>query len=101
MEQEQVKRRRFDKQFKVEAVRLVTEGGRRTTEVARDLGISVNSIYHWKCQLSKDGKSAFPGKGHLKPEDEELRRLRKELADVKEERDILKKAIAYFTKHGT
>ena len=101
MEAEQVRRRRFDKQFKMDAVRLVTEGGRRVTEVARDLGISVNAIYHWKCQLAKDGESAFPGKGHLKPEDEELRRLRKELADVKEERDILKKAIAYFTKHGT
>jgi len=101
MESEQVRRRRFDKQFKMDAVRLVTEGGRRVTEVARDLGISVNAIYHWKWQLTKDGESAFPGKGHLKPEDEELRRLRKELADVKEERDILKKAIAYFTKHGT
>jgi len=101
MEPEQMKRRRFDKQFKMEAVRLVTESGRRATEVARDLGIAVNSLYHWKFQFSKDGESAFPGKGRLKPEDEELRRLRKELADVKEERDILKKAIAYFTKHGT
>jgi transposase len=101
METEQVKRRRFDKQFKMEAVRLVTAGGRRATEVARDLGVAANSIYHWKYQLTKDGESAFPGKGHLKPEDEELRRLRKELADVKEERDILKKAISYFTKHGT
>lgn len=101
MEQEQVKRRRYDKQFKMEAVRLVTEGRRRVSEVARDLGITVNSLYHWKCQLMKEGVDAFPGKGHLKPEDEELRQLRKELADVKEERDILKKAIAYFTKHST
>lgn len=59
-------RRRYDRQFKIEAVRLVTEEGRRATEVARNLGIHVNLIYLWKKQLSEDPKEAFPGLGRLK-----------------------------------
>ena len=91
-------RRRYEREFKVEAVRLVTEGGRKATEVARDLGIHVNLIYLWKKQLCEDGQEAFPGYGNLKSSDAELRRLQRELADVKEERDILKKALAIFSK---
>lgn len=92
------KRRSYDKQFKIDAVRLVTENGRRATEVARDLGIHVNLIYLWKKQLGEDPQDAFPGHGKLKPADEELRQLRRKLADVEEERDILKKALAIFSK---
>lgn len=92
------KRRRYDKQFKVDAVRLITENGRRATEVARDLGIHVNLLYLWKKQLAEDPEYAFPGHGRLKPADEELRQLRRKLADVEEERDILKKALAIFSK---
>jgi transposase len=92
------RRRRYDRQFKIETVRLVTEDGRRAAEVARDLGIHVNLIYLWKKQLSEDPKEAFPGLGNLKSSDAELRRLQRELADVKEERDILKKALAIFSK---
>jgi len=92
------KRRRYDRQFKVEAVRLITERGKRATEVARDLGVHVNLIYNWQKQLSEDSEFAFPGHGRLKPADEELRRLKRELEDVKEERDILKKALAIFSK---
>ena len=88
-------RRQYDKQFKIEAVRLITQGGKRATEVARDLGIHVNLLYYWKKQLSEH---SFPGHGKLKPADEELRRLRRKLADVEEERDILKKALAIFSK---
>lgn len=91
-------RRRFDAEFKREAVRLITSGGRKASVVARDLGISANLLHRWKKQLLEDPAYAFPGKGHLKPEDEELRRLRKQLADVTEERDILKKALAIFSK---
>ena len=72
--------------------------------VARELGISANLLHRWKRQLCELGEQAFPGKGHLPAEQEELRRLRQQLRDVTEERDILKKAITVFTPkrpHGT
>ena len=92
------RRRKYDRQFKIEAVRLVTEEGRKAAEVARNLGIHVNLIYLWKKQLAEDPKEAFPGLGNLKSSDAELRQLQRELSDVKEERDILKKALAIFSK---
>ena len=92
------KRRKYDKGFKTEAVRLVIGEGRPVAAVARNLGIHENLLHKWKKQYEEDPKYAFPGKGRLKEPDEEMRRLRKELADVKEERDILKKALAIFSK---
>jgi len=92
-------RRKYDREFKLEAVRLVTQGGRPVVEVARDLGVHENLLYNWRQKYLDDTAHAFPGKGHLKPADEEMRRLKKELTDVKEERDILKKALAIFSKH--
>jgi transposase len=94
----ELKRRVFDEEFKKGAIRLVKEEGRRISEVARDLGIGQSLLHKWIRQQKRDGESAFPGKGHLKPEEEQLRKLEKELRDVKEERDILKKAIAIFSK---
>ena len=91
------KRRQFDRAFKLEAVRLVTEEGRPVAAVARELGINENSLHRWKTQLADQGDHAFVGTGNLSPEQGELRRLRRELADVTEERDILKKAIAVFS----
>ncbi len=91
------KRRRYDVAFKVEAVRLVTDERRKVTEVARELGINPNQLHRWKRKLVEEGELAFPGKGRLMPEQEELRRLRRELVDVTEERDILKKAMAIFS----
>jgi transposase len=91
-------RRRFSREFKEEAVRLVTESGRAVAEVARNLGVHENSLYKWCRQSKDDPAGCFPGKGHLKPAEEELARLRRELADVKEEREILKKALAIFSK---
>jgi len=92
-------RRKYDREFKLEAVRLVTQGGRPVVEVARDLGVHENLLYNWRQKYLDDTVHAFPGKGHLKPADEEMRRLKKELTDVKEEREILKKALAIFSKH--
>jgi len=92
-------RRKYDREFKLEAVRLVTQGGRPVVEVARDLGVHENLLYNWRQKYLDDTAHAFPGKGHLKPADEEMRRLKKELTDVKEEREILKKALAIFSKH--
>jgi len=91
-------RRKYDRAFKLEAIRLVKEEGRQVTEVARDLGINTNLIHRWRQKLERDGLGAYPGKGHLKPSDEEFRRLRKENADLKEERDILKKVVAIFSR---
>lgn len=91
-------RRNFDKQFKLDAVRLTTEGGRKVSEVARDLGISENTLHNWRAQFKDHGSDAFPGKGRLTPAEEELRRLQRELANVKEERDILKKALGIFSR---
>ncbi|HDZ62607.1 MAG TPA: transposase [Nitrospirae bacterium] len=92
-------RRKYDRQFKEEAVKLVTEGGRQVTEVARSLGIHENLLHTWKRKYKEDPGGSFPGKGHLKPKDEELRKLQKENANLKEDREILKKALAIFSKH--
>ena len=97
--QEKKANRKYDKQFKEEAVRLVTEGGRKVTEVARSLGIHENLLRTWKRKHREDPTGSFPGKGHVKPQDEELRRLQKENASLKEDREILKKALAIFSKH--
>lgn len=93
-------RRSYDKEFKISAVKLILEGGKSTASVARDLGVNENSLHNWKRAYLEDQEHPFPGKGHQKPEDEELRKLRKALHDMTMERDILKKAIAYFTKTG-
>lgn len=91
-------RKVYDKEFKRETVRLIIQGGRRTREVSKDLGINENVIYRWIRQYKDDSENSFPGKGHQKPAEEELRKLKKQLADVTEERDILKKAISIFSK---
>lgn len=94
------RRRRFDKQFKLDALRMVQENDRPIASIARDLGIHPNVLYRWREQLLADPDHAFPGKGKLKPEDEELRKLRRENEILKEERDILKKALAVFSRRG-
>ncbi|HEX9934793.1 MAG TPA: transposase, partial [bacterium] len=81
-------RKYFDKEFKIKAVSLVTERGRKTEEVAHDLGIHPAMLNRWRRELEKEAEQAFPGKGHLMDKDEEIRQLRKELEDTREERDI-------------
>ena len=93
----QKKRKRYDRAFKVEAARLVREEGRSVASVARDLGIGENLLHRWKQQLVQQGDTAFVGTGNMSLEQAELRRLRRQLADVTEERNILKKAIAVFS----
>lgn len=89
-------RRRFNKQFKLDALELCKNSGKSMAEVARDLGIAPNRLYRWKDELEADHENAFPGQG--RPRDEELAQLRKAYADMKMERDILKKALAIFSK---
>lgn len=90
-------RRTFPREFKEEAVRMVTEGGHRLSQVARDLDLDPKLIRRWREELKQERAQAFPGKGHQKPEEEELRRLRRENARLQEEREILKKALAIFS----
>lgn len=94
------RRRRFDKQFKLDALRMIQESDRPVASIARDLGVHPNVLYRWREQFLADPDQAFPGKGKLKPEDEELRKLRREVENLKEERDILKKALAVFSRRG-
>ena len=96
--EEHRKRKRYDKQFKLDAIRRITEGGRSVTSVGRELGIAANQLHRWKKELSEGAAHAFPGKGHTLVENQELEDLRKELARVKEERDILKKAVSVFSR---
>jgi transposase len=91
------KRRTYDKEFKREAVRLVIEEGRKAAEVERNLGIGRSTVGRWLREMREDPEQAFPGKGYLKPNDEEIRALKRELERVKRERDILKKAVALFS----
>lgn len=93
-------RKIYTHEFKMDAVRLVTEQGYKPTEAARNLGIHPSALNRWRKELASDGKNAFPGKGHLTPEKEELTRLRKENQRLKMERDILKKAAAFFAKES-
>jgi transposase len=90
------KRRKFDSEFKVEAVKLITERGIPVSEIARNHGIHENLLCKCKKQYEENTQYAFPGKGRLKEPGVEMRRLRKELADTKEECDILKKALVIF-----
>jgi len=91
---ESIKRKRFDRDFKVSAVKMVTEGGHKASEVARGLGVHPNQLYSWKRKYGDSGDKAFPGKGHLT----ELAALRHQLREVEMERDILKKAVGIFSK---
>ncbi len=92
------RRKSYDKEFKLSAVKMILDGEMSISRVSRDLGVNQNSLHNWKKAYLEDQQNAFPGKGRMKPEEEELRKLKKELSIVKRERDILKKAIAFFAK---
>lgn len=91
-------RNSYSKEFKINAVKMVVEEGRKVAEVARELNISPNSIFSWKRQYLEDKQEAFPGHGNLKSKDEKIRQLESEVKRLKDERDILKKATIYFAK---
>jgi transposase len=91
--------RYFDKNFKYEAIRLMNEGNRSVKDIAEDLGVHRNLLHQWRRKYRADMEQAFPGKGHLGAPEEELRRLQRENENLKEEREILKKALAIFSKH--
>ena len=81
----------YTQEFKREAVQLVKSSGKPMSQVARELGISDSVLYHWRKQLADQGEQAFPGSGHQTAQEEEIRRLKRELEVTRQERDILKK----------
>ena len=89
-------RKRYSKEFKLEAVRMLEAGNRSGQQIEDDLGIGSGQVYKWRKELAASGQRAFPGNGTAR--DEELVRLRKENARLREERDILRKAVAIFSK---
>ncbi len=94
-----MKRRKFSREFKIEAVKLVRERGVSVAQAGRDLDVHENVLRKWvKCS---NPAQAFPGHGQMKPEQQEIERLRREVAKLKAERDILKKAEAFFAKEAT
>ena len=94
-------RRTFTAEFKAEAVRRVTEGGKSLAEVARELDLGESLLRSWKQAVAAGGGQAFPGKGNVPAIEEELRRLRAENQRLRMERDILKKATAFFAKESS
>ena len=93
-----MERKKYDTAFKLEVIRMVEEDGLNGMDVSRKLGIHEKTVYRWLSEYRKDGREAFPGKGHLKPADEELRQLRRQVRDLQAENEILKKAAAIFAK---
>ena len=92
------RKRRYDKEFKLEAIRLVLEEGHSACSVERKLGTGQGVVYGWVRQFTDDPEHTFPGKGNVKPADKQVRELQRELERVKRERDILKKVVAIFSK---
>ena len=89
--------RSYDKEFKLNAIKLYVESGRSYKQIGNELGIPEATLAGWVGDYKKDKENSFPGKGNRSPADEELTQLRKELAIAREERDILKKALGIFS----
>ena len=93
-------RRNYSKEFKLEAVNLVLSRGVSIAQACRDLGVAENVLGRWVREYRRSEQQAFPGHGVQKPDDAEVSRLRREVARLKMERDILKKAAAFFAKES-
>jgi transposase len=96
-----MQRRKFSREFKLEAVRLVRERGVSVAQAARDLDVHENVLRRWSREFGSDPRGAFPGHGQMRPEQLEIDRLRREVSKLKAEHDILKKAAAYFAREST
>jgi transposase len=91
-------RKKYDRVFKLETLELLKTSGKKPFALERELGIGHGRIRMWLKELENDPENSFPGKGNLKPQDKEIARLKRELDIVRQERDILKKAISIFSK---
>jgi len=92
------RRKRNTREFKIETVKLITDGDNSVAQIAVDMGIHPNTLYKWIRLYSDKPQEAFPGSGHLTSEAEQIRQLKRENERLKMERDILKKAMAIFSK---
>jgi transposase len=90
------KRKQYTREFKLDAVKQIVEGGRSLAEVADSLGLNRSVLGRWKAKFLEEGAVAFPGQGKQTPENAEISRLKRELADARKDLAILKKAAAYF-----
>ena len=88
----------YTREFKIEAVRLLERTGKSQTEIERELGIGSSNLSRWKKEFGEQGEEAFPGRGRLSPEEERIRQLEREIEILRQERDILKKAVAIFSQ---
>ena len=91
-------RRKYTREFKLEALRLLETSGKSAAQIERDLGIGSGNLYRWKRKLAEKGDYAFPGHGRLDPEQDRIRQLEREVEILRQERDILKKAVAIFSR---
>lgn len=91
-------RRTYTREYKLEVLELVKNSGKAQAQLERDLGIGAGNISRWKKEMAAEGPEAFPGKGHLAPEAERIRQLEREVMVLRQERDILKKALGIFSK---
>ena len=96
-----MERRKFTREFKLEAVRLIRDRGVSYSQASQDLKVHTSQLRDWVKKLSDDPQHAFPGHGQMKPEQLEIARLKRELTKLQAEQDILKKAAAYFAKGST
>ena len=94
----QKEQRTFTRECKQEAVQLVRSSNKSQAQIVRDLGIADSTLHQWCKQFSEHGEQAFPGSGHQTPQEEEMRHLRRENELLRQERDILKKAIGIFSR---
>ena len=92
------RRRTYSREFKLDAVRLAETSDESMAQIERNLGITEGCLRKWRSRLAADGESAFPGHGNLPPDQERVRQLERQLEIVRQERDILKKAIAIFSR---
>jgi transposase len=90
-------RRTYSREFKLEALRLLETSGKSAAQIERDLGIGAGGLSRWKKQFAEEGKQAFPGQGRRTGEQERMRQLERENEVLRQERDILKKAVAIFS----
>jgi len=93
------KRKSYDKEFKLYAVKLVEEKGQKIAETARELDLAEQTLHNWVKKYRNEADAGFVGSGNLKPEDKERRDLQKRLRDLEEENEILKKAMGIFTRN--
>jgi len=91
------KKRTYTRSFKLQALELVKTSKKSINEIERDLGITPGLLHKWKARLKVEGSEAFPGKGRLKEDEELIRRLKRENEVLRQEREVLKKALAIFS----